>query len=232
MSFIATSAVYLDCYLLAQLLLKRGDHTWNQLLHQGEEFPQHFWLKVGGRHVWNKGGAIYIKNMICVICHTVLLAWVAEDWRLSKCCIECSVQMQRGYATTGFMLDVSSVIQEMVGVFVSWRTRVASSRMELVSVPQGFLSNINAATMWGGHVWYHMMIDLDLDGSSHTPPAPMLEAFQNPRWVGSQRKISTRWVVWVTICVARAFHTSTYLRNSRKSQSLYSSSYANGLCIW
>ena len=108
--------------------------------------------------------------------------------------------MQRRSATTGLMVDASLFFQEMVGVLsdpgrvaavvaygkvssrvASWRKRVAISRSEFVKVPSGLLSEISALMMLGSQGCRYTILVPDLDGFSHTPPAPMPEASQNSR---------------------------------------------------
>ena len=118
--------------------------------------------------------------------------------------------MRRRSATISLMVDTSPVPEETVGMLsdLEWgmaafasghtsmmvtssRTRAASSRLELISVPPGCLSNITAV-MSDGQGWRHTMLEPDLDGSIHTPPVTMPEALHNPSWVGSWRTILTR----------------------------------------
>ena len=96
------------------------------------------------------------------------------------------------------------VLQEMLGVLsdpdwgaaivasghvsrrlASWRTRAASSRLEFVRVPSEFLSEISELMMLGSQGCRHMILVPDLGRFSHTSPALMPEAFQNPRCVVS-----------------------------------------------
>ena len=100
--------------------------------------------------------------------------------------------MRRRSTTTGFMVDESLVLQETVGVLyspgrgvaifvsghaprrvASCRTREESSRSEFVRVPLGFLSEIIAAMILGGHGCCHKRLVPDMDGFSHNPPALM-----------------------------------------------------------
>ena len=108
--------------------------------------------------------------------------------------------MRKRSATTKLVVDASLVLQETVGVLsdpnqgaaivdsghvssrvASWRTRAASLRSEFLRVPSGFLSNISALMMSGGQGYRHTRLFPDPYGFSHTPPAPMPEALQNPR---------------------------------------------------
>ena len=53
-------------------------------------------------------------------------------------------------------------------------------------------SKTSDAMMSVGQGQRHTMLEPDIDGYNHTPPAPILEALQNPRWVGSWRMILSR----------------------------------------
>ena len=98
------------------------------------------------------------------------------------------------------MVDASLVLQKTVGMIsdpdpgaaivafghvsirvASWRMWVESSRSEFVRVPSGFLSDISAQMMSGGQGCRHTRLVHDPDRFSHTPPALMVEASQNPR---------------------------------------------------
>ena len=110
-------------------------------------------------------------------------------------------------------VEASFVLQETVGVLSDpergaaslasgtaasrvalWRTNLARSKSEFVIVPSLFVNETRLAMMSGGQGWCHTRSFPELEGSSHTPPAPRPEASQNPRWVGSRRTISARWV--------------------------------------
>ena len=112
--------------------------------------------------------------------------------------------MRRRPETTGLVVDASLVLQETVGMLydsdrgasivasrhvssrvASWRTRVASSGSEFVRVPSEFLSEISELMMLGSQGCRHMILVPDLGRFSHTSPALMPEAFQNPRCVVS-----------------------------------------------
>ena len=63
----------------------------------------------------------------------------------------------------------------------SLRMRAAISRLDLVSVLPGLVTDTKYAMMSVSQGWCHMMIEQDLEGSSHTPPAPIPEVSHNPR---------------------------------------------------
>ena len=84
-------------------------------------------------------------------------------------CLKWSVQRRRRSATSGFIVEASFVLQEIVGVLsypeqgaanlasgtalsrvASWRTRAESSRSELVIVPSLFVDETRLAMMSAG----------------------------------------------------------------------------------
>ena len=73
-----------------------------------------------------------------------------------------------------------------------WRTKLVSLRSEFVRDLSLFMSEISAATMSGVQENRHTRLVPDIYIFSYTPPKPMPEASQNPRWVGSPQTISTR----------------------------------------
>ena len=110
--------------------------------------------------------------------------------------------MRRRYATTRLISEASCVIHETVSVLYEQahgvdictvgtdaaarrvalgRTRTASSRLEFVRFPSGFLSAISTLMMSGGQGFRHTRLVPDTDRFSHTPPALMPEASQNLR---------------------------------------------------
>ena len=134
--------------------------------------------------------------------------------------------MRREYKNNRLMVNASLMLQETVGVLsdpdrgavivasghvssrvASWRTRAASLRSEFVRVPSVFLSKISALMMSGGQGCCHTRIVPDPDRFGHTPAAPMPEALQNHRWVGSRQTIAARCVGLATVCATNALQS-------------------------
>ena len=109
---------------------------------------------------------------------------------------------ERGAASLASGTDVSRV--------ASWRTSAASSKSEFVIVPSLFIDDTRSAMMSSGQGWRHARSFPELDGSSHKPPAPSPEASQNPRWVGSRRTISARWVGQSAVWSANVVQSAIY----------------------
>ena len=137
------------------------------------------------------------------------------------------------------MYVLSRVLQKTVGVLfdpelgssmfasghtsrrvASWRTNAVILRLELASAPTVLVFATNSTMMSGGQGWRRMMLDLDLEVSSHTTPATNLEAFQNPRWMGSRWIISERWMGRSAIRATKSLQSPIYRWKSDYIQSL------------
>ena len=98
--------------------------------------------------------------------------------------------MWRRSATTGFIVDASTVLQEVVGVLsetehrssmrasgtaarsvVLFRTSAANYRSELVIVPFLFVEDKRLAITLSGQKWCHTKSCLEKEGSIHVPPS-------------------------------------------------------------
>ena len=165
-----------------------------------------------------RGGVRKFKQVRGVIRHAILGAWVIKREGLMKNCLKRSARRRKRSATTGFIVEASSMLQETVGVLsdpeqgaaslvsgtatsrvASWRTSAASSKSKLVIVPSLFVEETRSEMISAGQGWRHTRSFPKQDVSSHTPPALSPEASQNPRWVGSRQTILARLVGWSAV---------------------------------
>ena len=145
-------------------------------------------------------------------------------------CVEWITRMQRRYATIGFIIDASLVLQKIVrllsepewgvssltsGTAVrrvsSWRTSAAISRSELVIIPSLSVVETKLATVFADQGLRQTKSYPERNGSNHTPPISIPEASQNPRWVGFWWTHLDRWMGWAAVLSTSA-HQSAILR--------------------